>query len=71
MSKSWRKVGPIKLRSVLETAERVISINNQNEDNLVLNDLYKIIHPYVGQCDNQHDDWRLFEEEINKNLKNY
>ena len=70
MSKSFR-VSPIKLRSVLATAEKVISLNNQDEKNNVLNDLYMIIHPFVGSCNNPHDDWRGFQEEMSEGLKDF
>ena len=70
MSK-FRKVSPIKLRSVLATAERVISINNQDEKNDVLNDLYRIIHPFAGSCNNPHDDWRGFQEEMKERFKDF
>ena len=70
MSK-FRKVSPIKLRSVLATAERVISINNQDEKNDVLNDLYRIIHPFVGTCNNRHNDWRDFQEQMSEKLKDF
>lgn len=71
MSKSFRKVSPIKLRQVLETCEKIIMINNEDERNPILNDLYKIIHPFIGRCDNPHDDWREFEEKMNEKLKDY
>ena len=68
MSKSFRKVSPIKLRSVLATAEKIIVAANQDEKNEVLNDLYRVIHPFVGDCDNPHYDWRDFQEKINEKL---
>ena len=46
-------------------------INNEDERNPILNDLYKIIHPFIGRCDNPHDDWREFEEKMNEKLKDY
>ncbi|MEK6880384.1 MAG: hypothetical protein AABY22_12280 [Nanoarchaeota archaeon] len=69
--KSFRKVSPIKYRQVLETAEKVITINNQDEKNTVLNDLYKLIHPFVGKCDNHHEDWREYGEKLEVNLKDF
>jgi len=71
MSKSFRKVSPIKLRSVLATAEKIIVASNQDENNEVLNDLYKVIHPFVGKCNNPHWDWRLWAQEINQRLKDF
>ena len=71
MSKSFRKISPIRLHQVLETCEKIIMINNEDEKNPILNDLYKIIHPFIGRCKNSHDDWREFEEEMNEKLKNY
>ena len=71
MPKSFKKVSPIRYQQVLETAEKVIMINNQDEKNLILNDLYKIIHPFVGHCDNHHEDWREFQEEMREKLKDF
>ena len=71
MSKSFRKVSPIKLRSVLETAEKFIFVHNGNEKNKVLNDLYTLIHPYVGKCNNPHEDWKELGDELKEKLKNY
>ena len=71
MSKSFRKVSPIRYRELLETAEKIIVMNNENEKNPVLNDLYMIIHPFVGRCDNPHYDWRAFEETMREKLKDY
>ena len=70
MSKSFR-VSPIKLRSVLATAEKIIRINNQDEKNNVLNDLYRIIHPFAGDCNNPHNDWRDFQEQMSERLKDF
>ena len=69
MSKSFRKVSPIKLRSVLATAEKIIIASNQDEKNEVFNDLYKVIHPFVGDCNNPHYDWRLWTEKLSGELK--
>jgi len=69
MSKSFRKVSPIKLRQVLGTAEKIVVAANQDEKNEVLNDLYMVIHPFVGRCDNLHHDWREFQEKLNGELK--
>ena len=57
MSKTFKKVSPIRYRQVLETIERLVVINNQDEKNPVLNDIYRITHPFVGGCDNPHQDW--------------
>ena len=71
MSKSFRKVSPIKLRSVLEVAEKLIVMNNENEKNKVLNDLYILLHPYIGKCKNIHQDWRDFGDNLGKDLEKY
>ena len=71
MSKTFKKVSPIMYRQILKTAEKIIMINNEDEKNPVLNDLYMIIHPYVGSCDNPHWDWRKFEEEMRNKLVDY
>ena len=68
MPKTFKKVSPIKYREVLATIEKIILINNADEKNHVLNDLYRIVHPFVGTCNNRHDDWRQFQEEMRKNL---
>ena len=71
MSKSFRKVSPIKFRSVLEVAEKLIVVNNDDEKNPVLNYLYMLIHPFVGKCSNPHEDWREFGVELKEKLKHY
>mgnify|MGYP001560420943 CR=1 FL=1 len=71
MSKSFRKASPIKYRQLLSTIEKIVSINNEDEDNPVLNDIYRIVHPFVGQCDNRHEDWREFADETAEKLKDY
>ena len=71
MSKSFKKASPIKLRSVLETVEKIVMINNEDEKNPVLNDLYLLIHPFVGKCNNPHQDWRDWGDKMEDKLKNY
>ena len=71
MPKTFKKSSPIKYRQILKMAEKIIMINNADEQNLVLNDLYKIIHPFVGSCDNPHWDWREFADETERKLSNY
>lgn len=71
MSKSFRKVSPIKYREVLETIEKIVSINNADEKNPVLNDIYMITHSFVGRCNNSHEDWRLFHDKMSEKLKDY
>lgn len=69
MSKNLKKVSPILYRKILSTVEKIVMINNENEDNKVLNDIYMVVHPYVGTCNNVHEDWRLFTNEMEKKLK--
>ncbi|MEK6829218.1 MAG: hypothetical protein AABY15_03750 [Nanoarchaeota archaeon] len=69
--KSTNKFSPIKYRQVLETIEKIAMINNQNEDNAVLNDIYCIAHAFVGKCKNLHFDWKELQEKIDNNLKTF
>lgn len=71
MSKTFKKVSPIKYRQVLETIEKIAMINNEDEKNKPLSDIYMIAHAFAGQCDNPHGDWRELEENIKEKLKNY
>ena len=65
------KHSPIRLRKVLETIEKIASINNEDETNVVLNDIYRIAHVFAGSCKNPHEDWQKLQEEVAVNLKNY
>ena len=71
MSKTFKKVSPILYREVLQTAEKVIMLNNPDEKNPVLNDLYMLIHPFAGKCDNPHWEWRTFAEEMKNKLVDF
>lgn len=71
MSKTFKKVSPIRYRQVLATIEKIAMINNEDEKSKPLSDIYMIAHSFVGKCDNPHEDWRTFQEEISNNLKNY
>lgn len=71
MSKTFRKVSPIRYRQVLETVEKIVMVNNQDESNHVFNDIYMIVHPFVGKCDNPHEDWREKQEKIGEELKDF
>ena len=68
---SLLKPSPIKLRDVLETIEKIVSINNEDEKNPVLNDIYRISHAFTGRCKNLHTDWREFQEKMAEKLKDY
>ena len=68
MSKTFRKVSPIKYREVLSTIERICVAANQDETNEALNDIYTSVHPFVGDCDNPHWDWRARQEKLKKEL---
>jgi len=67
--KSTTKVSPIKYRQVLQTISKVAMINNQDEKNDVLNDIYCIAHSFEGTCKNPHNDWRLLHDKIDGQLK--
>ena len=69
--KSTSKVSSIRLRQVLETIESIASINNQDEKNPVLNDIYRIAHAFTARCKNPHTDWRELQEIIRNKLKDY
>lgn len=66
--KSTNKFSPIKLRQVLQTIERIAALNNPEEENQALNEIYCIAHAYAGRC--PHPEWRELEEKITKELKN-
>lgn len=59
-----------KLHQVLETISRIAIINNKDETNKGLNDIYRIAHAYSATCVS-HYDWMKYEEEITKELENY
>ena len=67
--KSTNKFSPIKYREVLETIEKIAMINNQDELNPALNDIYMIAHAFVGKC--PHPDWRELQTEIDNRLKDF
>lgn len=46
-------------------------LNNPDEKNPVLNDLYMLIHPFAGKCDNPHWEWRTFAEEMKNKLVDF
>ena len=71
MSKSFRKQSPIAMRKAMRTIEKIVVINNEDEKNPVLNDIYRIAHSYIGDCDNPHLDWRLFADEMEKELEKF
>lgn len=60
-----------KFQKALITIEKIASINNEDEKNPVLNDIYKIAHAYTGSCKNPHDDWKKEGEELSEKLKDY
>ncbi len=69
--KSTRKFSPIKYRQVLRTIEKIAIINNEDEKNKVLSDIYCIAHAFAGDCGNPHSDWVKLQEEIENKLKDY
>ena len=69
--KSLRKQSPAALREALRTIEKIAMINNEDEKNIALNDIYMISHSFIGDCDNPHEDWKQFADEMEKKLKNY
>ena len=68
---SLLKPSPIKLRNVLLTIEKIALINNEDEKNPVLNDIYRISHAFTARCKNPHMDWREFQETMENKLKDY
>ena len=68
MSKTFRKVSPIRYRKVLSTIEKICVAANQDETNEVLNDIYTVVHPFVGDCGNPHWDWRAKQEKLKVEL---
>mgnify|MGYP001575508320 CR=1 FL=1 len=65
--KSTNKFSPVKLRQVFETIEMIAVLNNPEEDNQALSDIYCIAHAYAGRC--PHPEWRELEQEITAKLK--
>ena len=61
----------VELQRALNTIDKVSSINNEDEKNKVLSDIYKIAHAFSGKCENPHSDWVEFEEKMAIKLKNY
>lgn len=57
------------LQRALETIDKIASLNNEDESNQVLNDIYRIAHAFSGKC--EHPDWKQFEEEVANKLKDY
>lgn len=55
----------------MRTIEKIAVINNQDEKNIVLSDIYRIAHAFIGDCDNPHDDWKEFADKMEKDLKDY
>ena len=60
-----------KLKRVLNTIDKIASINDEDGKNKVLGDIYKIAHAFSGECGNPHNDWKEFENKMAKKLKNY
>ncbi len=60
-----------RLKRALDTIDRIATINNEDEENKVLNDIYKIAHAFSGRCKNPHNDWKEFEAKMAKRLENY
>jgi len=60
-----------RLKRALETIDLIAMVNNPDENNKVLNDIYKIAHAFSGRCKNYHQDWRDFADEMYEKLKDY
>ena len=56
-------------RRALVTIGKIASINNEDEKDNVLNDIYMIAHAFSGSC--SHDDWKKFHDKVEKLLKDY
>ena len=59
------------LQTALETIEKIASLNNEDEKNKVLSDIYMIAHAFNGRCKNPHNDWKEVEAEMSEKLKDY
>ena len=59
------------MRKALRTIEKIAVINNQDEKNIVLNDIYRIAHAFIGDCNNRHEDWKQFADETEKKLEKF
>lgn len=59
------------MREAMLTIEKIASINNEDEKNSVLLDIYMIAHSFAGRCNNPHDNWKKFMYEMEEKLKDY
>ena len=55
----------------LETIEKIAMMNNEDENNKALIDIYCIAHASIGNCKNKHEDWVELQKEIEIKLKDY
>ncbi len=55
----------------LEVISKIASINNEDEENKVLNDIYIVSHAFSGTCGNPHDDWKEKMAALEKQLEDY
>ena len=69
--KNVSKFSSNKYKEILETIEKIAIINNEDEKNKVLSDIYIIAHTFAGSCENPHSDWEELYEKIKKELKDY
>ncbi len=58
-------------QKALLTIEKIASLNNEDEKNNVLNDIYRIAHTFSTTCENLHPDWKEFCDTMAEKLKNY
>ena len=58
-------------RRALVTIDKIASVNNEDEKDNVLNDIYMIAHAFSNSCESSHDDWKKFQTKIEKRLKDY
>lgn len=59
------------MRKAMKTIQSICMINNEDEKNPILNDIYRIAHAHAGVCDNPHPEWIEFSDIMAEKLKDY
>lgn len=60
-----------KMQDVLTTIEKIAMINNEDEKDRTLLEIYTIAHAFAGHCCNPHEDWKKLAEKTKEQLKDY
>lgn len=65
------KYSNLNLKEALRTIESIAMINNEDEKDKVLLDIYMVAHPAIGDCKNPHFDWLELRKKISDGIKDY